>query len=99
MACGRLFQPRRCTPAAIAPLETSTQRRSSERSAAIWPARRAIAPRSRPLPSRVMSEEPTLTTIVSAEARGLGDTLLPRFRFLGDEPVNPGAKILASFAA
>src|SRR5262249_51097535 len=99
MACGRRAQPSRCMPAAIAPLETSTQRRPSECSAAICCARRAIASRSRPLPSRVTSEEPTLTTIISAEARGLGCTARPGFGFFIEKFKHGSAKLAAPGAA
>src|SRR5688572_12996594 len=74
-ACGRRFQPRRCMPSAIAPLETSTISRPSCLSAAICCAQRASASRSSPCPSLVTRLLPTLTTrrfaLASTEAMSL----------------------------
>src|ERR1700741_1445709 len=61
-AWGRGSHPRRCMPAAMAPLETSTTSRPDCRSWAISPAQRDRAPRSRPRPLPVTRPEPTLTT-------------------------------------
>src|SRR6478672_8515608 len=61
-ACGRRFQPSRCTPSAIAPLDTRTTSRPCSRSAAICCAQRASATRSSPRPSFVTRLLPTLTT-------------------------------------
>src|SRR5512135_1232312 len=56
----------------MAPLETSTQRLPAARSAATCPAQRAMAAASRPRPSLVTSEEPTLMTSVCAPAMESG---------------------------
>src|SRR6185436_20348797 len=100
MACGRLAQPSRCSPSAMAPLETSTQRLPSARSCAICAAQRAIAAASSPRPSFVTSDEPTLTTRVVAFARMLGCTAA--FLLLGgrgDELVYAAGKFAAALAA
>jgi hypothetical protein len=54
-------KPRRSMPSAIAPEDTSTTSLPRVRSEAIWAAQRAMAALSRPRPSLVTSEEPTLT--------------------------------------
>src|SRR5882672_2987690 len=99
MACGRLVQPRRCTPSAMAPLETITQRLPSARSCAICAAQRAIAAASSPRPSLVTSEEPTLTIRVVAEASTLGCTAaLLLFRRRGYELVDTAGQLPAALA-
>src|SRR3990172_6756319 len=99
MACGRRVQPRRCSPSAMAPLETSTQRLPSERSCAICAAQRAIAAASRPRPSLVTSEDPTLTTRVAAAAMGLACTagLFPVFD-IGEKRIYLTGQLSASLA-
>src|SRR5512132_1352398 len=100
MACGRLAQPSRCRPSAMAPLETSTQRLPSARSCAICAAQRAIAAASKPRPSLVTSEDPTLTTRVVAEASTLGCTsALPLLERCGNALVDAAAKLAAAPAA
>src|SRR5258706_10596962 len=98
MACGRFAQPRRCSPSAMAPLETSTQRLPSARSAAICAAQRAIACASRPRPSLVTSDEPTLITSVLAAATALGDTLFLCGDFPGKKAVDLARKLAAALA-
>src|SRR6185503_2650353 len=98
MACGRLAQPSRCSPSAMAPLEISTQRLPSARSSAICAAQRAIACASRPRPSLVTSEEPTLTTSVVAAATMLGCTAGFLLFGSGKKFVDAGAQRLATLA-
>src|SRR5262245_19561720 len=98
MVCGRLLQPRRLRPSAIAPLETSTQRLPAARSSATCAAQRAIAAASRPRPALVTSEEPTLTTSVCAPPMTSGRTAR-LLRFCGDEAPDPDAELAAAPAA
>src|SRR5579862_1596783 len=99
MACGRRVQPRRCTPSAMAPLETSTQRLPRARSCAICAAQRAIAAASRPRPWLVTSEDPTLTTSVAAPATRLGCTAAFLFFVLEEELIRLRRQFPAALAA
>src|SRR5689334_10470365 len=67
MSVGRALKPRRSMPSAIAPEDTSTTSLPRVRRDAIWAAQRAIAALSRPRPSLVTSEEPTLTMMREAD--------------------------------
>src|SRR3954469_2540807 len=79
-SCGRVVQPRRFMPSAIAPLETMTTSGPSRASAASWRDHSPMATSSRPLPSLVTRLEPTFTTMRRASrttpARGLVSDIL-----------------------
>src|SRR5207244_1583715 len=69
ISCGRVVQPRRFMPSAIAPLDTMITSRPSRASAASCRDHSPIAPSSRPRPSSVTRLEPTFTTMRFASRR------------------------------